>query len=626
MISKVVNNSEEAISDISDGSILMLGGFGLCGIPENCIQSLVQKGVNNLTCISNNAGVDDFGIGLMLQKRQVKKMISSYVGENKEFERQLLSGELEVELIPQGTLAERIRAGGAGIPAFFTPAGVGTEVAEGKQIEEFDGKKYLKEAWLRADFSIIKAWKGDTSGNLIFKGTARNFSPMMAAAGKICIAEVEELLETGELNPNEIHVPGIYVQRIFQGENYQKRIEQRTVSFSPPAPGGGDLPFDSLGEDKSNNWGGWKSADPFTYEKLKEYSKRMRLNPTKAEDLIWHGLSGKKLEGYKFRRQHIIGNYIADFVCLRENLIVEIDGLIHQLPENKESDQIRTEWLKTYGFNVIRFTNHEVLTQYESVLENILKVIKENKVILAVKAPPSGAGGASAAGEQEVLFEYGKGLTKYGIAKRISKEIKNNSYVNLGIGIPTLVANYIPKEINVMLQSENGLLGIGPFPKEENVDADLINAGKQTVTMQAGSALFDSAESFAMIRGEHVDLTILGAMEVSENGDIANWKIPGKMVKGMGGAMDLVASAKNIIVAMQHISKDGKSKLLKECSLPITGLNCVKKVVTELAVLEVLPNSGFRLMERAPGVSVEQIIAATEGRLIIDGEILEMNL
>lgn len=468
MISKVVQNSEEAIMDIGDGSILMLGGFGLCGIPENCIQSLVKKGVKNLTCISNNAGVDDFGIGLMLQNRQVKKMISSYVGENKEFERQLLSGELEVELIPQGTLAERIRAGGAGIPAFYTPAGVGTEVAVGKEIEEFDGKKYVKEKWLKADFSIIKAWKGDKSGNLIFKGTARNFSPMMAAAGKICIAEVEELVETGELNPNKIHVPGIYVQRIFQGENYQKRIEQRTIS--PPAPTGG------------------------------------------------------------------------------------LD-----------------------------------------------------------------------AGEQEVLFEYGKGLTKYGIAKRISLEIRNNSYVNLGIGIPTLVANYIPKEINVMLQSENGLLGIGPFPTEENVDADLINAGKQTVTMQSGSALFDSAESFAMIRGEHVDLTILGAMEVSENGDIANWKIPGKMVKGMGGAMDLVASAKNIIVAMQHVSKDGKSKLLKNCTLPITGLNCVKKIVTELAVIEVLPDGGgFNLLELAPGITQEQVVAATEATLNIDSNLTEM--
>jgi 3-oxoacid CoA-transferase len=460
MINKVVQNADIAVADIQNGATLMLGGFGLCGIPENSIAALLKSGVKDLTCISNNAGVDDFGIGLLLQTRQVKKMISSYVGENHEFERQLLSGELEVELLPQGTLAERIRAGGAGIPAFFTPAGVGTEVASGKEIREFNGKKYLMEMGLKADFSIIKAWKGDTAGNLIFKGTTQNFSPMMAAAGKICIAEVEELVETGSLNPNDIHVPGLYVQRIFEGKNYEKRIENRTV---------------------------------------------------------------------------------ANTIAL-----------------NKE----------------------------------------ENKI-----------------------FEFGVGLTKFGIAKRISTELKDGDYINLGIGIPTLVANYIPMGINVVLQSENGLLGIGPFPTEENVDADLINAGKQTITMVHGSSIFDSAESFAMIRGEHIQLTILGAMEVSENGDIANWKIPGKMVKGMGGAMDLVASAKNIIVAMQHLSKDGKSKLLKKCDLPLTGINCVKKIVTELAVLEVLPEGGFKLLETAPGVSVEDVQNATEGKLIIEGDI-----
>jgi 3-oxoacid CoA-transferase len=465
MINKVVKNAETAIADIPNGATLMLGGFGLCGIPENSIAALVDKGVNNLTCISNNAGVDDFGIGLMLKTRQVKKMISSYVGENKEFERQLMSGELEVELIPQGTLAERIRAGGAGIPAFLTPAGVGTEVAEGKEIREIEGKKYLMESWLRADFAIIKAWKGDTSGNLIFRGTARNFNPMMAAAGKITIAEVEELVPTGTLNPNDIHVPGIYVQRIFEGKNYEKRIEQRTTAPQPPE---GELKSDS-------------------------------------------------------------------------------------------------------------------------------------------KTPPLGVGGL--------------GLTKFEIAKRIAQELKDGYYVNLGIGIPTLVANYIPENINVVLQSENGLLGIGPFPTEENVDADLINAGKQTVTMQQGSALFSSAESFAMIRGEHVDLTILGAMEVSENGDIANWKIPNKMVKGMGGAMDLVASAKNIIVAMQHVNKAGESKLLKTCTLPLTGLRCVKKIVTELAVLEILPEGGFKLLEVAPGVSIEDVQKATAGKLIISDEV-----
>ncbi len=229
MINKTVKSVQEALQGVQDGMTLMLGGFGLCGIPEYAIQELLRLGVKGLTCISNNAGVDDFGIGLLLQQRQVKKMISSYVGENAEFERQLLSGELEVELTPQGTLAERIRAGGAGIPAFFTPAGYGTEVGAGKESREFNGKMYLMETWLKADFSLVKAWKGDTAGNLIYKGTARNFNPMMAAAGKITVAEVEELVPAGELDPNMIHTPGIYVQRIFRGEKYEKRIEQRTV-------------------------------------------------------------------------------------------------------------------------------------------------------------------------------------------------------------------------------------------------------------------------------------------------------------------------------------------------------------------------------------------------------------
>ena len=228
-MNKVVTGAADAIKDIQDGSILMLGGFGLCGIPENCIAALVKKGVKNLTCISNNAGVDDFGIGLMLQQKQVKKMISSYVGENAEFERQLLSGELEVELIPQGTLATRCMAAGYGMPAIYTPAGVGTEIANGKEVRNFNGKDYLLEHSLVADFAIVKAWKGDTDGNLIYKETARNFNPLMAMAGKVTIAEVEELVQAGSLDPNVIHTPGIYVHRIFQGENYEKRVEQRTT-------------------------------------------------------------------------------------------------------------------------------------------------------------------------------------------------------------------------------------------------------------------------------------------------------------------------------------------------------------------------------------------------------------
>jgi 3-oxoacid CoA-transferase subunit A len=228
-MNKVVKNPAQALEGIQDGMTLMVGGFGLCGIPENSIAQLVKIGVKNLTCISNNAGVDDFGLGLLLQAKQVKKMISSYVGENDEFERQMLSGELEVDLIPQGSLAERCRAGGAGIPAFFTPAGYGTEVAEGKEVRIFNGKPHILESALTADYAIVKAWKGDTEGNLIYKATARNFNPMMAMAGKITIAEVEELVPAGTLDPNQIHTPGIFVQRIFQGEKFEKRIEQRTV-------------------------------------------------------------------------------------------------------------------------------------------------------------------------------------------------------------------------------------------------------------------------------------------------------------------------------------------------------------------------------------------------------------
>lgn len=228
---KVVANADDAIADIPNGATLMLGGFGLCGIPENCISALVRKGIHTLTCISNNAGVDEFGLGLLLKTRQIKKMMSSYVGENAEFERQLLSGELEVDLIPQGTLATRIQMAGMGIPAFFTPAGYGTEIAEGKETRNFDGKDYLMELALHADFALVKAWKGDTMGNLVFRKTTRNFSTSMAKAGKVTIVEVEHLVQPGELDPDEIHVAGIYVHRIFQGSNYEKRIERKTVKI-----------------------------------------------------------------------------------------------------------------------------------------------------------------------------------------------------------------------------------------------------------------------------------------------------------------------------------------------------------------------------------------------------------
>jgi 3-oxoacid CoA-transferase len=459
-MNKILHYATEAISDIQDGASIMFGGFGLCGIPENLIKAIHQKNICHLTCISSNAGVEDFGVGILLNNHQVKKMISSYVGENDEFENQIIEKLIEVELVPQGTFAERIRAGGAGIPGFYTRTGVGTEVENFKEKKEFDGKIYLLERALKADFAFVKAWKGDTAGNLIFKGTARNFNPMMATAAKITIAEVEELVPAGTLDPNDIHLPGIYVQRIFQGVNYEKRIEHLTLR---------------------------------TYDQI-------------------------------------------------------------------------------FDPSLDRFTGEE--------------------------------------------------LIRNRIAKRIAKEIKDGDYVNLGIGIPTLVANYIDPIRPVMFQSENGLLGIGQFPKLDEVDPDLINASKQTITFHEGSSLFNSAESFAMIRGGHIHVTVLGGMEVAQNGDIANWKIPGKLIKGMGGAMDLVASATNVIVAMQHTNKSGKSKLLKSCTLPLTGIQCVKKIVTELAVIEIT-EGGFRLLERAQGVSVEQIKQATEGNLIIEGEIPE---
>ena len=347
------------------------------------------------------------------------------------------SGELELEFNPQGTLAERCRAGGAGIAGFYTKTGVGTLVAEGKETKVFNGETYVLETGLVADLSIVKAWKGDKEGNLIFRKTARNFNPMMATAGKKCVAEVEILVETGELDPDAIHTPGIYVDRIVKGD-FEKRIEQRTVR--------------QAGE------------------------------------------------------------------CI--------------MPWSRDQ-----------------------------------------------------------------------------LAQRAAKELRDGFYVNLGIGIPTLVANYIPEGMEVTLQSENGMLGMGPFPYDDEVDADLINAGKQTITALQKTSYFSSADSFAMIRGGHIDLSILGAMEVTERGDLANWMVPGKMVKGMGGAMDLVAGVKRVVVVMEHTSKDGASKLLTKCTLPLTGVNVVDLVITDLGVFEIDKHGSqpMKLLELADGVTLEEI-------------------
>ncbi len=453
---KRVSGAEEAIRELQDGATILVGGFGLCGVPENLIAAVRRKGTKHLTIASNNAGVDDFGVGLLFEQKQVKKMISTYVGENKQFEQLALSGELELELNPQGTFSERIRAGGAGIPAFYTPTGYGTAAAEGREVREFHGRKYLLMPALRGDYAFIKAWRGDRWGNLVFRKTARNFNAMMATAADHVVAEVEELVDLGELDPDKVHVPGIYVDAIFQGERFEKRIEKRTLrGAGTPA-----MPLDP--------------AD-----------KRAR------------------------------------------------------------------------------------------------------------------------------------------IARRAALELRDGDYVNLGIGLPTLVPNFLPPGVEVIIQSENGMLGVGPYPAAGREDPDLINAGKETVSEIPGCCYFSSADSFAMIRGGRVDATILGALQVDPEGNLANWAVPGKMLKGMGGAMDLVAGARRVIVAMEHATKDGQAKIVKRCTLPLTGPTVVNLIVTELGVIEVTPE-GLVLREVAPGVTPADVQRLTEPKLSVAPDLRTM--
>ena len=441
-----------------DGSTVLSGGFGLCGIAENLIAGLVAKGTRDLTVVTNNGGVSDFGVGLLLGNGQVKRLISSFVGENRDIEKLYLSGKLELELVPQGTIAEKIRSGGAGVPAFYTATGVGTllesggfpikrntdgkVIIEGKKKKHavFHGKRYIQEESIFADVAIIKAWKADTAGNLVFRGTAQNFNRPMGTAARLVVAEVEEVVPVGSFRPEDVHLPGIYVDRVVVGEKYEKRIANRTV---------------------------------------------------------------------------------------------------------------------------------------------------RQKGIEASSAKPSLVG----------LREK--------IACRAAQELKSGMYCNLGVGIPTLIPSYVPSNVEVILQSENGLLGMGAYPEDGQEDADLINAGKETVTTIPGSSIFSSDASFAMVRGGHVDVTILGAMQVAANGDLANWVIPGTSVRGPGGAMDLVSSGSKVIICMEHTAK-GTHKVVDRCTLPLTAPGCVSRIITDLAVFDVV-NETLILQELAPDVTLETL-------------------